>query len=52
MGFRFLTSPSLPTMAVLEVDTPTNPVRIGFDKEQLEALAKAAAAAAAKTDPS
>ena len=48
LAFRFRTSPALPTVAVLEVDTETNPVRIGFDKGQLERLARDAARTAAK----
>ena len=39
-GFRFLTDPSLPTHAVLEIDTVANPLRVNFDKEQLEKLAR------------
>jgi hypothetical protein len=47
-GFRLLTSPAWPVGAVLEVDTDTNPIRIGFDRAQLEALSRQAAIAAAK----
>jgi hypothetical protein len=50
-GFRFLTDPSLPTHAVLEVDTAANPLRVDFDKEQLEKLARDATLAAAKCSP-
>jgi hypothetical protein len=46
--FRFVTSPAWPVGAVLEVDTDTNPIRIGFDRAQLEALSRQAAIAAAK----
>jgi hypothetical protein len=48
--FRFLTSPSLSTIAVLEVDTEENPVRIAFDKKQLAELSNQAALAAAKVE--
>jgi hypothetical protein len=47
-GFRFLASPTLPTIAVLEVETESNPVRIGFDIDQLEELARSAGNAAAR----
>jgi hypothetical protein len=47
-GFRFLASPSLPTMVILEVDTEKNPVRIGFYKDQLARLSELAAVSAAK----
>jgi len=46
--FRLLTSPSWPVGAVLEVDTDTNPIRIGFDEAQLEALSRQATKAVAK----
>jgi uncharacterized membrane protein len=46
--FRFLTSPSLPTVAILEVDTEGNPVRIAFEREQLQRLAQLATISAAK----
>jgi hypothetical protein len=47
-SLRFLNNPRLPMIAILEVETDTNPVRIGFDKAQLEELARAAAIAAVK----
>jgi hypothetical protein len=50
-GFRFLTDPLLPTHAVLEIDTAANPLRVDFDKEQLEKLARQATLAAAKCSP-
>ena len=50
-GFRFITDPSLPTHAALEVDTAANPLRVNFDKEQLEKLARDATFAAAKCSP-
>ena len=50
-GFRFLTDPSLPTNSVLEIDTAANPLRVDFDKEQLEKLARDATLAAAKCSP-
>ena len=50
IGLRFLVSPSLPTVAVLEVDTEESPVRIAFDKQQLAELSNQAALAAAKVD--
>ena len=50
-GFRFLTDPSLPTHAVLEIDTAASPLRVDFDKEQLEKLARDATFAAAKCSP-
>jgi len=46
--FRFLMSVSLPTIAVLEVDTEGNPMRIAFNKQQLAELSNQAALAAAK----
>jgi hypothetical protein len=49
LNFRILTSPSYPEGAVLEADTDTNPIRIGFGKAQLERLARQAGLAAAKT---
>ena len=36
--FRFLVSDSLPGVAVLEFDTPSNPVRVFLSKKQLERL--------------
>jgi hypothetical protein len=50
-GFRFLTDPSRPTHAVLEIDTAANPLRVDFDKEQLEKLARDATLVAAKCSP-
>jgi hypothetical protein len=51
LGFKFLTSPALRTVAVLEVSTDANAVRVGFDRRQLEALAWAAMVAADKLEP-
>jgi hypothetical protein len=50
-GFRFLTDPSLPTHAVLEIDTAANPLRVDFDKEQLEKLARDAILAGRQVQP-
>ena len=36
--FRFLVSASAPGHAVLEFDTPTNPIRVFLSKEQIERL--------------
>jgi len=47
-GFRVMTSPLYPQGAVLDVDTDDNTIRIGFDKAQLERLARLASKAAAK----
>jgi len=44
--FKFPPAQSLPTIAVLEVYTEANPLRIGFDKEQLVELARIAGIAA------
>ena len=46
--FRFLRSDNLPGYAVLECDTPTNPVRLFFSREQLEVLSKQARSEATK----
>ena len=46
--FRFLRSNILPGYAVLECDTPTNPVRLFFSKDQLEEVSKQARLAASK----
>ena len=46
--FRFLLRNNLPGYAVLECDTPINPVRLFFSREQLEELSKQARSAATK----
>ena len=52
-GFRILTSSSLPTHAILEIDTAANPVRIGLDKPQLKKLERLVGKAALRiTDAS
>ena len=51
IGFRFVTNPELPTVAILEVDTEANPVRIAFNKQQLAELSNQAALAATRTEP-
>jgi hypothetical protein len=48
--FKLLRTQSLPTIMVLEVYTEANPVRIGFDKEQLVELARVAGIAAQKCE--
>jgi hypothetical protein len=48
--FKFLRTQSLPTIMVLEVYTEANPLRIGFDKEQLVELARTAGIAAQKCE--
>jgi hypothetical protein len=51
LGFKFLSSPMLRTVAVLEVRTSAGePIRIGFDRLHLEELARAAGVAAGKLD--
>jgi hypothetical protein len=50
-GFRFATEPSDPTVTVLEVDANAGTARIGLDREQLEALSRAAMLAAMKLAP-
>jgi hypothetical protein len=45
-----LISRSLPTHAILEVDTEENPVRLAFNKAQLVELTNKAAMAAAKCE--
>ena len=46
--FRFLTSASAPDHAVLEIDTPTSPIRLFLSRDQLEQLAVKAGIARAK----
>jgi hypothetical protein len=48
--FKFLRTQSLPTIMVLEVYTEANPMRIGFDKNQLVELARMAGIAAQKCE--
>jgi len=48
--FRFLISDSAPGHAVLEFDTPSNPVRVFLSKEQLKRLVREAGITAAKMD--
>ena len=50
MEFKFLRTQSLPTIMVLEVYTEANPVRIGFDKEQLVELGRMAGIAVQKCE--
>jgi hypothetical protein len=46
--FRFLISDNAPGYAVLEIDTPSNPVRMFLSKEQLDRLATEAKIASVK----
>ena len=48
--FRFLTSDEAPGHAVLEFDTPSNPVRVFISKELLKRLVTEAGIAVAKMD--
>jgi hypothetical protein len=48
--FRFLLGNNLPGYAVLECDTPIDPVRLFFSREQLEELSKQARSAATKLE--
>ena len=47
-SFRFLINKSLQGMAVLEFDTPTNPIRVFLSKQQIERLDKEARLTLAK----
>jgi hypothetical protein len=51
LDFRFLTSNAQPQVSILEVQTNGNPIRIGFDRHQLEKLSRQAAIAATKVTP-